>query len=76
MFGTITIASVDGREAGIGPGQPYVSQLCRQLGLRPPWPVRAAVAGAAAHIEVGDRHLVAIRQILARPRAETRRAAG
>ncbi|SEF13291.1 hypothetical protein SAMN02787142_8031 [Burkholderia sp. WP9] len=58
------------------PGKPYVSQLCRQLGLRPPWPVRAAVTGAAAHIEIGDRHLAAIRQILARPQVETRRAAG
>ncbi|MFM0204946.1 hypothetical protein PQR53_34570 [Paraburkholderia fungorum] len=58
------------------PGKPYVSQLCRQLGLRLPWPVRAAVTGAAAHIEVGDRHLAAIRQILARPQVETRRAAG
>ncbi|MFM0132559.1 hypothetical protein [Paraburkholderia sediminicola] len=65
-------------QACIGPGRPgksYVSQLCRQLGLRLPWPVRAAVS-AAAHIEVGDRHLAAIRQILARPQVETRRAAG
>ncbi|WP_328806076.1 hypothetical protein [Paraburkholderia solitsugae] len=62
-------------EAG-APGKPYVSQLCRQLGLRPPWPVRAAVTGDAAHIEVGDCHLAAIRQILARPQVETRRAAG
>ncbi|RKE23755.1 hypothetical protein B0G76_8436 [Paraburkholderia sp. BL23I1N1] len=57
-------------------GKAYVSQLCRRLGLRPPWQVREAATGAAAHSEVGDRHLAAIRQILARPQVETRRPAG
>jgi hypothetical protein len=63
-------------QACAGPGKPYVSQLCRRLGVRPPWPVRAAVSRDAAHVAVGERHLAAIRQILARPRPETRRAAG
>jgi hypothetical protein len=47
-----------------GPRKPYLSQLCRRLGVRPPWTVRVSATRDVAHREVGDHHLAAIRQIL------------
>ncbi|MDR6495226.1 hypothetical protein J2797_005142 [Paraburkholderia terricola] len=69
QVGDVALAAAAHACIGAGrPGKPYVSALCRRLGRRPPWPVRAAVTRTPAHVEVGERHLAAIRAILARPR--------
>lgn len=52
-----------------GPEKPYLSQLCRQLGVRPPWTIRACGPSDSTRLEVGEQHLTAIRQILSRPRS-------
>jgi hypothetical protein len=55
-----------------GQGKPYLSQVCRRLGVRPPWTVRVSTTRDTAHREVGEQHLAAIRQIL-RQGTRTRR---
>lgn len=62
-----------------GPGKPYLSQVCRRLGVRPPWTVRnARLLGASheVHEAIGEQHLAAIRQILARVRPATSSSIG
>jgi hypothetical protein len=62
-----------------GRGKPYLSQVCRRLGVRPPWTVRSArLRGAAreVHEAIGEQHLAAIRQILARARPATSSSVG
>ncbi|MGF6604166.1 hypothetical protein P3T23_008921 [Paraburkholderia sp. GAS448] len=52
------------RETTAGsPAKPYVSAVCRYLGVRPPEP-RQAQHDDADHA-VGDRHLAQIRRLLA-----------
>ncbi|WP_137960233.1 hypothetical protein [Burkholderia sp. 4M9327F10] len=72
QVGDATLAAA--AQAWVGPGKPYVSRLCRRLGVRPPSPMRVDGARATAHVEVGERHLAVIRQILARPRSEASQA--
>ena len=52
-----------------GSGKPWLSVVCRRLGVTPPIAVRSAhrVPGASGRGEVAERHLAAMRAILARP---------
>ncbi|MEX3630185.1 MAG: hypothetical protein VB138_12680 [Burkholderia sp.] len=45
--------------------KPYVSALCRYLGLRPPLTIQRPVRRAATDHSVGDHYLALIRQHLA-----------
>jgi hypothetical protein len=45
-------------------GKPYLSRVCRKLGVRPPWLAHTTRQGAERNVDVGDRHLSAIRHIL------------
>jgi hypothetical protein len=57
-----------------GPGKPYLSQVCRRLGMRPPWTVSVSTARESAHMKVGDLHLTVIRQTLGQLRKQSVRA--
>jgi hypothetical protein len=52
--------------------KPYLSAVCRYLGVLPPAPRRITPTGASH--EVGDRHLAAIRTLLAPHAAAPRHA--
>ncbi|CAE6826692.1 hypothetical protein R69888_06373 [Paraburkholderia haematera] len=62
-----------------GRGKPYLSQVCRRLGILPPWTIRSARlrdAAREAHEAIGEQHLAEIRQILARARPATSSSVG
>ncbi|WP_427306978.1 hypothetical protein [Cupriavidus sp. H39] len=48
-----------------GPRKPYLSTLCRSLGIRPPSRRQFAAEAARLHRAVGDSYLARIREILA-----------
>jgi hypothetical protein len=54
-------------QALAGVRKPYLSAVCRSLGLVPPRPAEFRRHAAQRSREVGDRYLNVIRQLLARP---------
>ncbi|MEC3769534.1 MULTISPECIES: hypothetical protein [Cupriavidus] len=52
------------------PRKPYLSTLCRSLGIRPPSRRQFAAETARIHRAVGDSYLARIREILARAPAQ------
>ena len=57
-----------------GQGKPWLSAVCRQLGVTPPKAAVWRAPGAPGRGEVGDQHLAAIRQILRQARPHVARA--
>ena len=49
-----------------GPRKPYLSTICRSLGIRPPSRRQFAAETARMHRTVGDSYLARIREILAK----------
>lgn len=61
------------REQHVGVPKPYLSTVCRYLGVRPP-AARQAARAATDH-SIADRHLARMRQILGQHRPTARQAA-
>lgn len=62
-IGDAALQSVVHRLAG--PRKPYLSTICRSLGIRPPSRRQFAAEAARIHRAVGDSYLARIREILA-----------
>ncbi|WP_454712028.1 hypothetical protein [Cupriavidus nantongensis] len=63
-IGDAALQSVVQRLAG--PRKPYLSTICRSLGIRPPSRRQFAAEAARMHRAVGDSYLTRIREILAK----------
>ncbi|MDK3023252.1 hypothetical protein QO239_11680 [Cupriavidus taiwanensis] len=63
-IGDAALQSVVQRLAG--PRKPYLSTICRSLGIRPPSRRQFAAEAARMHRAVGDSYLARIREILAK----------
>ncbi len=69
-IGDAALQSAAGRLAGAR--KPYLSTICRSLGIRPPGRREFAREAAHAHRAVGEHYLVRIRAILATPAGAAR----
>lgn len=69
-IGDAALQSAAGRLAGAR--KPYLSTICRSLGIRPPSRREFAQEAARTHRAVGDQYLARIRAILAAPAGAAR----
>jgi hypothetical protein len=69
-IGDAALQAAAGRLAGVR--KPYLSTICRSLGIRPPSRREFAQEAARTHRAVGDQYLARIRAILAAPAGAAR----
>ncbi|WP_423197188.1 MULTISPECIES: hypothetical protein [unclassified Cupriavidus] len=63
------------RRVAVDGQKPYISTICRSLGIRPPSRRAFRDEAAKSHRAVGERYLARIRQILSAPSAPAHAAA-